>query len=45
MARALDESVRVGAGSGHISNDGTAADRLIRAKSASATATVRRVWS
>src|SRR5918995_3114694 len=35
----------IGAGSGHIPRDGTAADGLIRASSIFTTATVGRLWS
>jgi hypothetical protein len=35
----------IGAGSGHITKEGTSADRLIAARVLMATATVARVWS
>jgi hypothetical protein len=45
MARALESPDLIGAGSGHIPRDGTAAGGLIRTSSIFATATVGRLWS
>jgi hypothetical protein len=44
-ARWMKSSGMIGAGSGHIPNDGAAADYLLQARSIFTTATVARVWS